>query len=87
MAWDPPGGKTPPQCLEYEVQLAEDLEEAKAAWAVGMARTVSQGGERGGEPCLMGAARRHAGKLGFTLSCRWGVSYPVHGLCRDIIWC
>uniref|UniRef100_A0A8B9M4D3 Type I cytokine receptor cytokine-binding domain-containing protein n=1 Tax=Accipiter nisus TaxID=211598 RepID=A0A8B9M4D3_9AVES len=27
VAWDPPGGETPPQCLEYEVQLAEDLEE------------------------------------------------------------
>uniref|UniRef100_A0A663EY17 Interleukin 13 receptor subunit alpha 2 n=2 Tax=Aquila chrysaetos chrysaetos TaxID=223781 RepID=A0A663EY17_AQUCH len=33
VAWGPPGGETPPQCLEYEVQLAEDLEEAKAAWA------------------------------------------------------
>ncbi|KFV47375.1 Interleukin-13 receptor subunit alpha-2, partial [Tyto alba] len=33
VAWSPPGGKTPSQCLEYEVQLAEDLGEAKAAWA------------------------------------------------------
>ncbi|KFP73592.1 Interleukin-13 receptor subunit alpha-2, partial [Acanthisitta chloris] len=32
VAWSPPGGQTPPQCLEYEIQLAEDLEEAKAAW-------------------------------------------------------
>ncbi|XP_069723555.1 interleukin-13 receptor subunit alpha-2 isoform X1 [Phaenicophaeus curvirostris] len=31
--WSPPGGKTPPQCLEYEVQLAEDQGQAKAAWA------------------------------------------------------
>ncbi|NXL45678.1 I13R2 protein, partial [Podilymbus podiceps] len=31
--WSPPGGETPPQCLEYEVQLAEDQGEAKAAWA------------------------------------------------------
>ncbi|NXS08751.1 I13R2 protein, partial [Neodrepanis coruscans] len=31
--WSPPGGQTPPQCLEYEVQLAEDLGEAEAAWA------------------------------------------------------
>ncbi|KAM6056668.1 interleukin-13 receptor subunit alpha-2 isoform 2-T2 [Theristicus caerulescens] len=33
VAWSPPGGETPPQCLEYEVQLAEDEGEAKAAWA------------------------------------------------------
>ncbi|NXU80715.1 I13R2 protein, partial [Oreotrochilus melanogaster] len=32
VAWSPPGGKTPPQCLEYEVQLAEDQGETKAAW-------------------------------------------------------
>ncbi|NXI63509.1 I13R2 protein, partial [Anseranas semipalmata] len=33
VVWSPPGGETPPQCLEYEVQLAEEQEEAKAAWA------------------------------------------------------
>ncbi|NXT84099.1 I13R2 protein, partial [Zapornia atra] len=33
VAWSPPGGGTPRQCLEYEVQLAEDQGEAKAAWA------------------------------------------------------
>ncbi|XP_054695527.1 interleukin-13 receptor subunit alpha-2 isoform X4 [Grus americana] len=33
IVWSPPGGETPPQCLEYEVQLAEDQGEAKAAWA------------------------------------------------------
>ncbi|KFV63993.1 Interleukin-13 receptor subunit alpha-2, partial [Dryobates pubescens] len=32
VAWSPPGGETPPQCLEYEVQLARDHREAKAAW-------------------------------------------------------
>ncbi|KFZ63184.1 Interleukin-13 receptor subunit alpha-2, partial [Antrostomus carolinensis] len=32
VAWSPPGGETPPQCLEYEVQLAEDQGKAKAAW-------------------------------------------------------
>jgi len=35
VVWSPPGGQTPPQCLEYEVQLAEEQGEAKAAWAVG----------------------------------------------------
>ncbi|XP_053931214.1 interleukin-13 receptor subunit alpha-2 isoform X3 [Cuculus canorus] len=30
--WSPPGGKTPPQCLEYEVQLAEDQGQTKDAW-------------------------------------------------------
>lgn len=33
VVWSPPGGQTPPQCLEYEVQLAEEQGEAKAAWA------------------------------------------------------
>ncbi|XP_027523482.1 interleukin-13 receptor subunit alpha-2 [Corapipo altera] len=33
VVWSPPGGQTPPQCLEYEVEVAEDLGEAKAAWA------------------------------------------------------
>ncbi|NWY62771.1 I13R2 protein, partial [Chionis minor] len=33
VAWSPPGGETPPQCLEYEVQLAEDTGDAEAAWA------------------------------------------------------
>ncbi|NXJ40841.1 I13R2 protein, partial [Ciconia maguari] len=33
VAWSPPGAETPPQCLEYEVQLAEDQGEAKATWA------------------------------------------------------
>ncbi|KAM6413446.1 interleukin-13 receptor subunit alpha-2 [Rhynochetos jubatus] len=33
VAWSPPGGGTPPQCLQYEVQLAEDEGEATAAWA------------------------------------------------------
>lgn len=47
VAWSPPGGETPPQCLEYEVQLAEDHGEANAAWAVG---TTGRG--RGGELCL-----------------------------------
>ncbi|NWR18912.1 I13R2 protein, partial [Emberiza fucata] len=28
-AWSPPGGRVPPHCLEYEVQVAEDA----AAWA------------------------------------------------------
>ncbi|NXG47721.1 I13R2 protein, partial [Psilopogon haemacephalus] len=32
VAWSPPEGETPPQCLEYEVQLARDQGEAKAAW-------------------------------------------------------
>ncbi|XP_071425533.1 interleukin-13 receptor subunit alpha-2-like isoform X2 [Pithys albifrons albifrons] len=30
--WSPPRGQTPPQCLEYEVEMAEDLGEAKPAW-------------------------------------------------------
>uniref|UniRef100_A0A8B9GGA0 Interleukin 13 receptor subunit alpha 2 n=1 Tax=Amazona collaria TaxID=241587 RepID=A0A8B9GGA0_9PSIT len=33
LAWTPPSGKTPSQCLEYEVQLAEDDGEDKASWA------------------------------------------------------
>ncbi|XP_047936686.2 interleukin-13 receptor subunit alpha-2 isoform X2 [Anser cygnoides] len=33
VVWSPPGGETPPQCLEYEVQLAEEQGKAKAAWA------------------------------------------------------
>ncbi|KAJ7395530.1 Interleukin-13 receptor subunit alpha-2 [Pitangus sulphuratus] len=37
VAWRPPGGQTPPQCLEYEVEVAEDLGEAKAAWAAPVA--------------------------------------------------
>uniref|UniRef100_A0A8C6NDK1 Fibronectin type-III domain-containing protein n=1 Tax=Melopsittacus undulatus TaxID=13146 RepID=A0A8C6NDK1_MELUD len=32
LTWIPPSGKTPPQCLEYEVQLAEDDGENKASW-------------------------------------------------------
>ncbi|KFW10986.1 Interleukin-13 receptor subunit alpha-2, partial [Eurypyga helias] len=32
VAWSPPGGGTPPQCLQYEVQLAEGEGEATAAW-------------------------------------------------------
>lgn len=35
VVWSPPGGETPPQCLEYEVQLAEEQGKAKAVWAVG----------------------------------------------------
>ncbi|NXQ36236.1 I13R2 protein, partial [Alaudala cheleensis] len=31
VAWSPPGGRVPPHCLEYEVQLAEDA--GGAAWA------------------------------------------------------
>lgn len=72
MAWDPPGGETPPQCLEYEVQLAEDLEEAKAAWAVGTARTVPQGGERGGEPCLMVGSEEARRKTGVHTELQMG---------------
>uniref|UniRef100_A0A8C3CYF2 Interleukin 13 receptor subunit alpha 2 n=1 Tax=Cairina moschata TaxID=8855 RepID=A0A8C3CYF2_CAIMO len=33
VVWSPPGGETPPQCLEYEVQLAEEQGKAKAVWA------------------------------------------------------
>lgn len=33
VAWSPPGGRMPPHCLEYEVQVAEDAD----AWAVGTA--------------------------------------------------
>ncbi|XP_014111881.1 PREDICTED: interleukin-13 receptor subunit alpha-2 isoform X2 [Pseudopodoces humilis] len=33
VAWSPPGGRMPPHCLEYEVQVAEDAGEAAAAWA------------------------------------------------------
>ncbi|NXN28391.1 I13R2 protein, partial [Nycticryphes semicollaris] len=33
VTWSPPGGETPPQCLEYEVQLAQEEGEAEAAWA------------------------------------------------------
>ncbi|NXR71032.1 I13R2 protein, partial [Pycnonotus jocosus] len=33
VAWSPPGGRVPPHCLEYEVQVAEDAGEAAAAWA------------------------------------------------------
>ncbi|XP_014810354.1 PREDICTED: interleukin-13 receptor subunit alpha-2 [Calidris pugnax] len=33
VAWSPPAGGTPPHCLEYEVQLAQEEEEAEAAWA------------------------------------------------------
>ena len=64
MVWSPPGGETPPQCLEYEVQLAEDQGEAKAAWAVGTTHTVLQGGQGVGEPCPMagsGGAWRKTG--------------------------
>ncbi|NXS99225.1 I13R2 protein, partial [Jacana jacana] len=32
VTWSPPEGETPPQCLEYEVQLAQEEGEAKAAW-------------------------------------------------------
>ncbi|KFP28217.1 Interleukin-13 receptor subunit alpha-2, partial [Colius striatus] len=32
VAWSPPGGETPAQCLEYEVQLTDHQEEAEAAW-------------------------------------------------------
>ncbi|NXG07563.1 I13R2 protein, partial [Sakesphorus luctuosus] len=32
VTWSPPGGQTPPQCLEYEVEMAEDLGKAKPAW-------------------------------------------------------
>ncbi|XP_075291844.1 interleukin-13 receptor subunit alpha-2 isoform X2 [Opisthocomus hoazin] len=32
VAWSPPGGGTPPQCLEYEVQLTGEPGDAKAAW-------------------------------------------------------
>ncbi|NXP02328.1 I13R2 protein, partial [Thinocorus orbignyianus] len=32
VTWSPPGGETPPQCLEYEVQLAQEEGEAEAAW-------------------------------------------------------
>ncbi|XP_031360702.2 interleukin-13 receptor subunit alpha-2 [Lonchura striata] len=32
-AWRPPGGRVPPHCLEYEVQVAEDAGQAAAAWA------------------------------------------------------
>lgn len=34
MSWSPPGGRVPPHCLEYEVQVAEDAGGAAAAWAV-----------------------------------------------------
>uniref|UniRef100_A0A8C0VHA9 Interleukin 13 receptor subunit alpha 2 n=1 Tax=Cyanistes caeruleus TaxID=156563 RepID=A0A8C0VHA9_CYACU len=33
VAWSPPGGRMPPHCLEYEVQVAEDAGGAAAAWA------------------------------------------------------
>ncbi|XP_062358969.1 interleukin-13 receptor subunit alpha-2 [Cinclus cinclus] len=33
VAWSPPGGRVPPHCLEYEVQVAEDAGEAAAPWA------------------------------------------------------
>lgn len=33
VVWSPPGGETPPQCLEYEVQLAEEQGKTKAVWA------------------------------------------------------
>lgn len=74
VAWSPPGGQTPPQCLEYEVQLAEAEGEAEAAWAVGTTGPLPQGGE-GGEPTA--AAGRHTGKPGFARR----VSCPVcrHG--------
>lgn len=42
VVWSPPGGQTPPQCLEYEVQLAEEQREAKAAWAVGSTQGCKQ---------------------------------------------
>lgn len=45
VAWSPPGGRMAPHCLEYEVQVAEDVGEATAAWAVGTAPGVPQGGE------------------------------------------
>ncbi|NXU55587.1 I13R2 protein, partial [Turnix velox] len=32
VAWSPPVGGTPPQCLQYEVQLAREEEEAEIAW-------------------------------------------------------
>ncbi|NXK61046.1 I13R2 protein, partial [Sylvietta virens] len=33
VAWSPPGGRVPPHCLEYEVQVAEGAGETAAAWA------------------------------------------------------
>lgn len=67
VAWSPPGGRMPPHCLEYEVQVAEDVGEATAAWAVGTAPGVPQGGE--------GAVGRHR--------LQQGVGYPGQGLCTD----
>uniref|UniRef100_A0A8B9GBL4 Interleukin 13 receptor subunit alpha 2 n=1 Tax=Amazona collaria TaxID=241587 RepID=A0A8B9GBL4_9PSIT len=69
LAWTPPSGKTPSQCLEYEVQLAEDDGEDKASWAVGIAHTVPGGGM--GEPCPMASSGEAAGELGLAPSCRW----------------
>lgn len=47
VAWSPPGGRVPPHCLEYEVQVAEDAGGAAAAWAV---RTAPGEGKGVGEP-------------------------------------
>ncbi|KAJ7411905.1 Interleukin-13 receptor subunit alpha-2 [Willisornis vidua] len=41
VTWSPPGGQTPPQCLEYEVEMAEDLGEAKPAWQCPEKKTSS----------------------------------------------
>lgn len=34
VTWSPPDGSTPPQCLDYEVQLAGDDGDADATWVV-----------------------------------------------------
>lgn len=70
MAWSPPGSETPPQCLEYEVQLAEDQGEAKAAWVVGTTHTMSQGGDRVGVLCLMASSQETCCKIGVCTELR-----------------
>jgi len=57
VAWSPPGGGTPPQCLEYEVQLTGEPGDAKAAWTVGTTHTVPLAGEGWGNPFLMAGSR------------------------------
>lgn len=83
VGWSPPGGDTPPQCLEYEIQLAEDRGKAKAAWTVGTAlRAMGRAAMR--EPCLTaGGAEAHR-KTGADSGCRRHRSSAR--ACRDVTW-
>lgn len=79
VAWSPPGRGTPPQCLEYEVQLAEEEEEreAEAAWAVGQHAPCR--GEGTGERGLMAVSRQARWEIRVCTPLRTGCRYPLQG--------